>query len=157
MAAAAGQGALASVGARSEVGDVAREVQDVVSTAEPTGLGFMALSLGGGAIVSQEISDAVREAAGMSVAPQTMREFAADAGIKTVVALVAAAASRRATGFPMVLLVLAAAGAVTNAGVAAFNALQRSGFLAEAPIARVHNVASDSGSSRQSAEAGLWD
>lgn len=115
--------------------DVASEFRDIASQRDVTGLAGIAVAGAGGGILAQEVADRVLPALGMSRTPQSTSDFAASFAVKLVAALgLGIAAIRVGTGSVGQVLAVGAAGATVLAGADFFDAVQRSGFLAEMPV-----------------------
>lgn len=117
----------------SEAQDVARELRDQLDSRDVVGLGFVALSTAGGVIIAQEIADRVLPALGFSRNPSNATGFAVSGVLKVALALLAGTAATATGGILSVVVAFLALGHVVSGGADFFNAIQRTGFLAEAP------------------------
>lgn len=132
----------------------ANEVQDVLAERDVRGLGVIALSASGGVIVAQEITDRLLPMVNIPREPTSATGFAASAGIKGALALGVGFLSTSLSGLPLVVTAWAAIGHLIGAGADLFNAVQRTGFLAEAPGVSNRQSASLTVASPQGASAG---
>lgn len=121
------------------------EVLDVLEERNVQGLAFVGLSTTGGVIFAQEVADRVLPLLNMPRNPQTATQFAASAGVKGATAAGLGALAGRLSGMPLVAVAFAGIGALAGAGADLVNAIQRTGFLAEAPF-----TGSSGGSSQNS-------
>ena len=121
-----------SVGSR-QTSQAAREVQDVLQERDIPGLGVVAVSTAGGVVVAQEVADRVLPALGFRREPTNATGFAASAGTKGTVALAMGVLAARLSGVPLLIAAWGGVGALAGAGADLFNAIQRTGFFAEAP------------------------
>lgn len=122
------------LGVTRDTRQAASEIQDVLAERDPTALGAVAVSTTGGVIAAQEIADRVLPALGMNREPQNATEFAASAGVKGATAAGIGVLATRLTGLPLVVTAFAGIGALASTGADLVNAVQRTGFLAEAPF-----------------------
>lgn len=117
----------------NEAQDVARELRDQLDSRDVAGLGFVALSTAGGVIIAQEIADRVLPVLGFSRDPTNASGFAVSGALKVVLALLAGSLATATGGMASVVVAFIALGHVVSGGADFFNAIQRTGFLAEAP------------------------
>lgn len=139
--------------ASRNVQQAAGEIQDVLTERDPSSIGVVALSTTGGVIGAQEVADRVLPALGMSREPTTATEFAASGGVKTGTAAVIGVLATRFSGLPLVATSFAGVGALASAGADFVNAVQRTGFFAEAPF-QGRQTAQSSGGQAEPASSG---
>lgn len=116
-----------------EASSIARETQDALVARDIQGLAFVALSAAAGVVVAQEIADRVLPLLGFSREPTTSSGFAVSGLVKFVVALGAGVAATSLSGAALAVVAFVGLGHLAGAGADAFNAIQRTGFFAEAP------------------------
>lgn len=114
-----------------EASNVASEVTRQLESRDVKGLAFIALTTATGVVLAQEIADRILPAVGYAREPTSAGGFAVSAGVKVFVALVVGALAPVGSTFVSALVGFLALGHVVSAGADLFNAIQRTGFLAE--------------------------
>lgn len=114
-----------------EASNVASEVTRQLESRDVKGLAFIALTTATGVVLAQEIADRILPAVGYPREPTSAGGFAVSAGVKVFVALIVGALAPVGSTFVSALVGFLALGHVVSAGADLFNAIQRTGFLAE--------------------------
>lgn len=125
----------------------ASEIGDVLEERDVQGLGVIALAAAGGVVVAQEVADRILPMLSYSPNPNNATGFVASAAVKAAIALGFGIAASGMTGYGLVALAYMAVGALAGAGADVLNAVQRSGFAAEAPSGSVSRSSSSSSAS----------
>lgn len=112
---------------------IARETQDALVARDLQGLAFVAVGLASGVVIAQEIADRILPLLGFAREPSGAVGFVASGAVKFSVALLAGVAATSLSGMGLVFTAFVALGHLAGAGADLFNAIQRTGFFAEAP------------------------
>lgn len=124
----------------------ANEIQDQLEARDIQGLGLMAVAGAAGVILAQEVTERVLPLLSMPSEPSTAVQFVAAGAVKIALALVIGFIGASMGGLPLVILAFSAVGSTVFAGADFWNAIQRSGFLAEAPRGTPQQSSSPGGS-----------
>lgn len=120
--------------ATMEADQVADQLGRMLDTDNVTGLAFIALSTASGVIIAQEIADRVLPLLGFARDPSDFTGFAVSGVLKLAIAIVAGGLMGMVGGGLLTTTVaFIALGHLVSAGADLFNAIQRTGFFAEAP------------------------
>lgn len=111
---------------------VAGEINSALDERDVQGLAFIALSTAAGVVLAQEIADRVLPLLGFAREPTDATGFAVSAVVKLAVAVLVAPLLA-GSGLVAVVGAFLSLGHVVSSGADLFNAVQRTGFLAESP------------------------
>lgn len=143
-----------------EASNVADEVTRQLEARDVKGLAFIALTTATGVVVAQEFADRILPALGFGREPTTASGFGASALVKVVLALIVGAVAPVGSPLVSALAGFIALGHVVSAGADLFNAIQRTGFLAEqgqsvAVSANPTDAPSDNGTTAVATDGGV--
>lgn len=115
--------------------EIGSEFQDIASERDIPGLAALGLTGAGGGVIAEEVKDRVMPLINQPRNPNNPTGLAVSFVVKMVTALLmGVVATRIGGGSVSQLLYVGGIGATIAAGVDLFDAIQASGFLAEAPM-----------------------
>lgn len=122
--------------ATPEVRAIAQDVQRALSERDVQGLAVVAVSVASGVVIAQELADRILPALGYSANPTSATGFMVSGVVKFAAALVLGVVAAQFSGLALILSAFIGVGHLASAGADFFNALQRTGFLAEGQASR---------------------